>query len=247
MTLLVASTLVVVIGLPVLLMGLVYTSRRVFAQGSMSWSRTILRVTGVRLTIEGTEHIASGDPMFFMGNHESALDIPILIVALRGDVRFMAKHALFRIPIFGWVIARYGYIPIHRSSPRTTLRTLNHMIGRIQKKPISLVVFPEGTRTRDDELLPFRKGTMKIGQRVGLPIVPFSIEGAMEVIHRDEFRAVPGPVRLTFAKPIPAEEVAAMSPTELGDRVREAVLCGLGRTSSPAPTDDASLMTTKGT
>lgn len=247
LTVLVASLVVIVIGPPLLLLGLIYPSRWAIARGSEFWARAILWAAGVRLTIEGTEHIAAESPKFFMGNHQSALDIPILIAALRGDVRFMGKDTLFRIPLFGWVILRYGYTPVHRSRPRVTLQTLNRMLARIRERPISLAVFPEGTRTRDGRLLPFRKGTMKIGRRAGLPIVPFSIDGSMAVNSRDKFRAVPGRVRLTFSEPIPAEEIAAMSPTELHDRVHEAVLRGLEHPSSIAPRNDASLIMAEGT
>jgi 1-acyl-sn-glycerol-3-phosphate acyltransferase len=247
-TMLVMSLLVVLLGVPVLLLGLIYPFRWVMARGGQLWSLAILRAAGVRLAIEGREHLRGGAAMFFMGNHESALDIPVLIVGLRGNVRFFGKDALFRIPVFGWVLHRYGYIPIHRSNPRATLRKLERMLARIKRRPISLAVFPEGTRRRGDQLLPFRMGTMKIGQRAGLPIVPFSIDGSMAVIHRDEFRAVPGPVRLTFSEPIPALDAAAMSPSELHDRVRGAVLRGLGRApEDPAPSDDAPMMAAEGT
>jgi 1-acyl-sn-glycerol-3-phosphate acyltransferase len=90
-------------------------------------------------------------------------------------------------------------------------------------------------------------GTMKIGQRAGLPIVPFSIDGSIAVIHRDGYRVRPGPVRLTFLEPIPVEQIAAMSTAELHDRVREAVSRGLGQPSSPTSMDDAPLIATDGT
>ncbi len=225
------------LGIPVFVAGLVHPSRRVIAWATVFWARIMLGICGVRLTVEGLEHTRGDTPKFYMGNHQSALDIPILIVALNGDVRFMAKKALFRYPIFGWVLWRYGYAPVDRANPRTTLKSLDRMLGRVRRRPTSVAVFPEGTRTYDGVMLPFRQGTMKICQRSGLPAVPFCIDGCYLVNPRERLRAYPGPVRLTFGRPIPADVVAAISPVELHDRVRGAVeqMMGPGDTGSATP------------
>ncbi len=232
-TAVVMSFVVLVLGTTALVVGLFYPSRRVIAFAAVIWSRVVLSLAGVRLTIVGKELVADRVPRFFMGNHQSALDIPILLLALDGHVRFMAKDTLFRIPVFGWVIRRYGYAPIDRSNPRITLRTIERMLERLRRDPISIAVFPEGTRSSDGRLLTFRRGTMKVGQRSGLPIVPFSIEGSLAVYSRDRFAANPGPVKLTFAAPIPADEVATMSTAELHDRVKETIARQLCQTHEP--------------
>lgn len=242
-TALAMSLVVLVLGTTALLIGLIYPSRRVVAFAAVVWSRVILYLAGVRLTIEGKELAADRVPRFYMGNHQSALDIPILLYALDGHVRFMAKNTLFSIPVFGWVLLRYGYAPIDRSSPRVTLRTLDRMLERLRRDPISLAVFPEGTRSSDGKLLTFRRGTMKVGQRSGLPIVPFTIEGSLAVYDRKHFVANPGPVKLIFAKPIPPEEVAAMSTTELHDRVKAIVARQLGQTEEAKPEQALALAT----
>jgi len=233
----------IVLGIPVLIAGLVYPSRRVIAWAAALWGRIMLAICGLRLTIEGLEHTCGDAPKFYMGNHQSALDIPILIVALKGDVRFMAKSTLFRYPIFGWLLWRYGYAPIDRASPRTTLKSLDRMLGRVRRRPISVAVFPEGTRTYDGSMLPFRQGTMKICQRSGFPAVPFCIDGSYRVNPRERIRAYPGPVRLTFGQPIPADVVAAMSPAELHARVCESVAQMLRPddpdSAAPAPASDS--------
>ena len=198
-TALAMSLVVAVLGTSALLIGLVYPSRRLVAFAAVVWSKVILSLAGVRLTVEGKERVSDRVPRFYMGNHQSALDIPILLLALDGHVRFMAKNTLFRIPVFGWVLLRYGYAPIDRSNPRVTLRTLDRMLERLRRDPVSLAAFPEGTRSPDGRLLPFRRGTMKIGQRSGLPVVPFSIDGSLAVYSRERFAAHPGPVKLIFA------------------------------------------------
>ncbi len=220
--------LLIVVGIPVLLAGLVYPSRTVGAFGTRVWAKAMLWVCGVRLSVCGADAVTDGTPRFFIGNHQSALDIPIVLAALHGDVRFMAKKSLFFIPIFGWIIARYGYVAIDRSSARVTVADINRALERARRNPVSFAVFPEGTRSRDGRLGSFRMGTVKICQRWGFPVVPFSIRGAIDVAHRDRMFAVrPGSVRLTFGQPIPAEEAAQMSPVELHDRIRAVILSHL--------------------
>lgn len=232
-TMLVMSVLVVLFGTPLLLLGFFYPSKRFLAFCSNAWSRAVLWCAGARLTIEGWERIADGAPRFYLGNHQSALDIPIAIAGLRGHVRFMAKDTLFKIPLFGWVIGQYGYAPVDRSNARNTHKTLERMFERLKRNPVSLAVFPEGTRSRTPRMGPFRRGTIKVAQRSGLPVVPFSIDGSIHVHHRDRLAAIPGPVKLTFAEPIPAEEVAAMTQSELHDRIRATIARQLGQTEEP--------------
>lgn len=231
------SLVVATLGTMALLVGVIYPSRRVFAWTATTWSRVVLLLSGTRLLVEGQQRVADGMPRFFMANHQSALDIPILVAALSGDVRFMAKKALFAIPVFGWILSRYGFAPIDRSSARVTAATLDRMLEKLRRHPISFAVFPEGTRTRDAKLLPFRRGTMKIGQRSGLPVVPVTIDGSYRVKHRDEFVCRPGPVRLVFHEPIPAERVAAMSASELHDHVVSTIARELGQPFVPSHAD----------
>ena len=203
--------------------GVFYPSHRAVAWGSYLFGRTVLLCSGVRLSVEGFDPGSDAKPRFFVGNHQSAVDIPILLSALGGRVRFMAKKSLFRIPLFGWAMSLYGYAPIDRSNARTTVKTLAAMIERVRSRPVSFLVFPEGTRNADGGLLPFRKGAMKICQRAGLDVVPFTINGSARIHRPRRFRVRPGPVRIEFASPIPAEEVAGMTADQLHDRVRKAV------------------------
>lgn len=222
--------MVTTVGTAAFIIGLVYPAHWVIAASSYLWARVVLACAGVRLTVVGVEHVQDGHPRFFVGNHQSALDIPILLVALRGRVRFMAKDGLFRIPIFGWVIRRYGYAPIYRRQVRLTWQVLEQTLARLRSDPVSFAVFPEGTRTQDGKLLPFRRGTMKVAQRAGLPIVPFTIDGTFRVYQQSKFAARPGPVRISFAAPISPNEASECSARELQERVFLTVATELGET-----------------
>ena len=235
---LVAATLT--IALTGIVVSLGRPSRRVGDRVMYRWSRVLLLAAGARLECEGLEHVADGKPSFFVANHQSALDIPILATALGGRIRFLAKKALFQVPVFGWILRAYSNAEIDRSHARAALKSLNEVYARIQECPSSFALFPEGTRSTDGQMLPFRRGALKICQRGGLPVVPTAIDGSVAVLKRGEYRVRGGAVRLVFCPPIPAEEVAALSQDELTERVRVVIAgalgqCPPGEADCPAP------------
>jgi 1-acyl-sn-glycerol-3-phosphate acyltransferase len=215
----VSALIIGTLGFMVLIIGLAYPARPLFAWAARWWARAILWVAGLELQISGRERIQGRIPRLLIGNHQSGLDIPILLAACRGNVRFMAKDSLFRIPILGWILSRYEFAPIDRTHARRAAASLDRMLERLRRNPISFAVFPEGTRSRDGRLLPFRRGTMKIAARTGLPVVPFTIDGSINVHHRDQYVIRPGAVRLTFHPEIPANDVANAKPDELCHRL----------------------------
>jgi 1-acyl-sn-glycerol-3-phosphate acyltransferase len=223
------SCVVVFLGTPGLLLGLVCRSHWVGNTLARTWALAVLLAGGVRLTIVGGENVAGHQALFLVGNHQSAIDIPILCAAMKGALRYMAKGSLFRVPLFGWLLWQHGYAPINRSSARETLKSLERMRDLLRRRPISFAVFPEGTRSRDGRLLPFRQGTMKICQDVGFPIVPFAIEGSRAVHRPKALRVHPGPVRVTFGRPIPPGEAQSMSPADLNQRIMREVAGYLGQ------------------
>jgi 1-acyl-sn-glycerol-3-phosphate acyltransferase len=238
LTLLLLSLFCGLVVLPVTMLGFVHPFEwmRVFLSGT--FSKLALWSCGASLAVEGGSRYVDGSPAFFVGNHQSALDIPVIIDALKGRVRFMAKHTLFRIPAFGWALTVFGYAPIHRGCPRRAKRDLDRMIDGIHARPSSWVVFPEGTRSTDGRLLPFRQGTMKICVRAGLPIVPFAIDGSHRVHRSRTLRVHPGPIRVVFGEAIPAETLSEMSSKELNEVVRLRVAGCLDRARGLAVSGD---------
>jgi len=222
-TALASSLMIGVFAIPVLLSSFLIKSDRVVTVSSRWWAKLVLLLTGVRLTVEGREHVSDGTARFFVGNHQGTLDIPILIAALGGGVRFMAKRGLFQIPVFGWMLARGRFVPIDRRDARRTLRTLQTMLERLQRRPISYAVFPEGRRTEGGKLHPFRPGSLKVCKRSGFDIVPFTIDGSHRAYNYRTLRVTPGEVRVVFSAPIAADDARRMSVNQLCDVVREAV------------------------
>ena len=148
---------------------------------------------------------------------------PQQIRAIPRTFSWVAKEELFHVPVFGSAMRRAGYIPLDRSDGRKALKSMRLAAERIAAGT-SVVIFPEGTRTQDGALLPFKRGAFLLAARAGVPIVPFTINGSMEINPRNRLELHPGTISVRFAQPIPTAGVAE---GELMERVRQAVAAGL--------------------
>jgi len=170
---------------------------------SRIWSRIVLSISGVSLHVEGVENIPSGIPVVFACNHASQFDIPILTVALPVQFRFIVKKELFKIPLFGLAMRRTGYIPIDRSGGKAALKSLKDAAQKI-KNGVSVVVFPEGTRSPDGRLRPFKAGSIFLAQKADVPIVPVGISGSHRILPKGSLKMRPGHVIVRIGSPISA-------------------------------------------
>jgi 1-acyl-sn-glycerol-3-phosphate acyltransferase len=147
------------------------------------------------------DHIDPGAAYVYMANHQSMFDILALLGHLPVQFRWVAKKELFRIPIFGYSMARVGYISIDRSNRQSAIQSLRAAAQRIAQG-VSVVVFPEGTRSSDGEIKPFKKGGFYLATDSGRPIVPVVIWGTRQVMPKGKLSIRPGPIVLSINKPI---------------------------------------------
>ena len=187
------------------------------------WSVWCLRVARIRLAVSGLELVPSSGPVIYMGNHQGNFDIMALTLAVPRLFSWVAKEELFRVPVFGAAMRRAGYIPLDRSDGRKALKSMRLAAERIASGA-SVVIFPEGTRTLDGTLLPFKRGAFMLAVRAGVPIVPFTINGSREINPRNRLELRPGTISVSFAPPI---EAAGAAEGELMERVREAIAARL--------------------
>ena len=195
---------------------------RLYHAHARFWSRVSLRLAGVRVEVAGLENIPDG-PVVFMSNHQGNFDIFALYLAIPRQFAWIAKEELFSIPVFGHSLARGGYIPLNRGDGRSALKSMMKAADRI-RNGVSVVIFPEGTRTVDGGLLPFKRGGFILAARAGVPVVPCTINGSMGINPAKRIELYPGTVRLRFAPPI---MIDSRSDAELLDRVRDAIAAGL--------------------
>jgi len=187
------------------------------------WAHLYLRIAGIKVSLTGLEGVTS-PPYIFMCNHQSALDIHVLLAHLPFSFKFVAKRSLFLIPFFGWAIKRAGYISLDRENPRRALHAMDEAAQRIQDGT-NILVFPEGTRSVDGKLLPFKKGVFSLAMKARVPIVPVGICGTS--LLQPEGYQVPvrsGAVSIHVGDPIPVEGRGVSYKAGVADEVRAAII-----------------------
>ncbi|QJA06545.1 1-acyl-sn-glycerol-3-phosphate acyltransferase [Thermosulfurimonas marina] len=184
------------------------------------WCHLVLSISGVRLRVKGLEHLEPGKRYVFFANHQSQMDIPVLEEALRDfEIRFLAKRSLFRIPFFGWGIQALGYIPVEREDPREGVKSLLACVERI-REGFSVVVFPEGTRSPNGRLLPFKVAGFVLPIKARVPAVPVALRGTRRILPRGSLYIRPGLVEVIVGPPIPTEGLGPRDREELSRKVR---------------------------
>ncbi len=181
------------------------------------WAPWGLRLAGVRLEVARLAPLPDG-PAVFACNHESALDIWAAVAAVPRSVRFIAKKELFDIPVFGWYLALGGHVKVDRRDHAQAVASLSRAARRV-RAGTSLIVFPEGTRSRDGRVHPFKKGPFVIAVEAGVPVVPVAVVGSGSVVAKRRLEVRPGSIRVSLGP--------AVHPRDVPDRT--ALLCEVRR------------------
>jgi len=202
-----------------LLCSLVDSSGRAYAFHARLWSRISLFLAGARVTLSGAEHLPPG-PVIFMSNHQSNFDILSLLAGMPRQIYWVAKKELFDIPVFGASMKRGGYIPLDRSDGRKALKSMDAAAAIIRSGK-SVVMFPEGTRSPDMRLLPFKRGGFMLALRAGVPVVPVTINGSGRVNPAGRTYIRSGTISITLHQPVIPS--TAGSRTEVETRLMEQV------------------------
>jgi len=187
------------------------------------WSQLILKTSRIRVTVEGLEHTGRGTPMIFCVNHQSSMDIPVLLVSLPFQFRFIAKRSLFRYPFMGWHLRRSGHIAVVRDRPGEARRSLDEAARKI-REGYPVAVFPEGGRSRTGEILRFKSGAFRLAILSGVAVTPVTLNGTREVLKPDTVHVRPGHVEMIIHPPIPTEGLTATDVDDLTERVRNQIL-----------------------
>jgi 1-acyl-sn-glycerol-3-phosphate acyltransferase len=189
-----------------------------------AWSRLLLRLLGVGVRVSGLENVPPG-PAVYAANHASTLDIFVLFGHLPVDFRIVYKKSLSLIPLVGWAIRLGGHIPIDRSNPVRARRSIDAGARRI-RGGTSVVVFPEGTRSRDGAVHRFKRGSFGLAVATGVPVVPVSLVGVKSVVPHGLTRVRPGTVGVVVHPPVPAAGRSADEAEALAEEVRRIVAGG---------------------
>jgi 1-acyl-sn-glycerol-3-phosphate acyltransferase len=164
------------------------------------WSRLILVTTGVRVTIEGLDRITPGTTYVFVSNHQSIYDIPVIFASLPYQLRIIAKESLARFPVLGWHLRRGGHLFVDRRRPDRA-----GILARwraLVSEGLSLLIFAEGTRSRDGRVAAFKAGSFLLAMEAGLPVVPLAVINTRQVMPKGRLRTEPAHVGLIVHQPI---------------------------------------------
>ena len=173
------------------------------------WSfllKIFLPISGVKVIVSGLENIPSKGPYIIASNHQSIADIPILNAVVPPGFAFYAKKELMYVPIIGWNLKMMGCFLIDRKNPREALKDLDDSRKKVALGR-ALLIFPEGTRSVDGNLSPFKRGGFSVAVQTGVPVIPCVIDGSYKIINKKNFWALPGKVSVTFGAPISVTKV----------------------------------------
>ncbi|MBI5575511.1 MAG: 1-acyl-sn-glycerol-3-phosphate acyltransferase [Deltaproteobacteria bacterium] len=203
---------------------------KVFLWVSKYYSRIALFVLGIKVSCRGLENIDLLESYVFMSNHVSHADAPALASVIPHPLHWVFKKELSRIPVLGWILLAGGQIMIDRSDPEKSRTALEEALGGLSGNN-SVMIYPEGTRSRDGKLQTLKKGGFWMALHSGKPVVPVRVSGTREVVAAGTLRIRPGNVLVEIFPPIPTAGKGLHDMQELMDRVRSAMLSG---TQGPA-------------
>jgi 1-acyl-sn-glycerol-3-phosphate acyltransferase len=221
------------VGFPALIYSWVSKETDTLYRVGIAGGRLALWLAGIRVEVHGAEKIPHGRPAIYLANHQSNCDPPVVITCLP-PVLVMAKKEFFKVPVLGRAITLRGFIPVDRKNREQAHEAVDRAVAAM-KAGHSFMAYPEGTRSPDGRLRPFKKGVFVLAVKSGALVVPISVSGATKVMPKGQFVIRPSRVRVTFHDPIPAEDYTLETIRDLVERTRQAIIQGLEPEEWPAP------------
>ncbi len=195
------SFLTMLLGIPAIVMGFLDKSGNRSHIISRYWCRLLCKWNGVKVEIVGLNNILIDRPQIFVSNHQGYFDIFALSGYLPVQIRWVAKSSLFKIPFLGGAMNASGYIPVERDDRKKAYEAFNKTLEKI-KEGCSIIIFPEGTRSEDGEIGPFKKGSNLIASRSKKPMLPVTIIGSRDIIKKGTASISPGPIKIVISQPV---------------------------------------------
>lgn len=181
-----------------------------------NWAKLLIKSCSVECKVQGLENIDPKETYLIVANHRSIADIPIITAALPLNLRIMAKKELFSIPVFGQTMLLYDFVPIDRKNRRNAVKSLENAKKKI--KTLSLLVFPEGTRSKTNQVGKFKSGALVLAES-GCMILPVALEGAEKIMRPGSFGINSGIVEMTVLPPVRMAENETRQ--ELAERLQK--------------------------
>ncbi len=220
-----ALAVVLLVGTPLVILAVITRNTDPIYRVGRWACGVVLRLSGVRLDVRGLEKIPVGGAVVFMSNHQSNCDPPAAVVLLP-PVLVIGKKEFFRVPVLGRAMVLRGFVPVDRKDREKAIEAVE-AATRSLAAGRSFLVFPEGTRSPDGRLMPFKKGVFVMAIKAQVPVVPISISGGRKIMPKGKFTISPGTVRITLHDPVPTAGSTIDDRDRIMERVRQAILSGL--------------------
>ena len=190
---------------------------------SSLWARWLCKLNGIQVQISGLENISQDHAQIFVANHQSFFDIFALSGYLPVQIRWVAKASLFKIPFVGWSMKAAGYISVDRSNKKKAYQSFIATVEKVNQGN-SVVIFPEGTRSVDGIIGPFKKGSHLLAVRAKAPMVPLTLIGTGDIIKKNSFVIKPGPIRIVVSPPVTTDSPNAEKGEDILEAIRRTII-----------------------
>lgn len=194
--------------------------------------RAGLAMVGVRVVVRGLDGLDPHQTYIFTPNHQSLIEVPLLLTYLKRNPAYLAKKELFKYPIWGYGISLMGVVPVDRSNTQSAVESARRATGNLRGGK-DYVVYPEGTRSRDGRLLPFKKGAFMMAIDARVPVVPVSISGSTTIMPKGEVKIYPSTVYITVHEPISTAAYSKNNVAELMEIARTKIVSALSEEKQP--------------
>jgi len=176
-----------------------------YQRSARLWAQFLGRISGIPVKMEGAENIPPKEAVVLVSNHQGAADILILLAYLPVYFRFVIKKELFKIPFFGWYLKKAGYLSVDRGAGEKAHKMFSEA-EQVLKSGENILVFPEGTRSRDGKLQPFKRGSLLLAFRAKVKVVPIAISGSFNILPAQSIFYDKVPVKVNIGKPFSLEK-----------------------------------------
>jgi 1-acyl-sn-glycerol-3-phosphate acyltransferase len=190
---------------------------------AVPWAKIVLLACGVKVEVKGVEHVKRDMPVIYMSNHQSYFDIFALLAGMPADFKFLLKQELMKIPLLGLTMRRAGYISVNRNDSKRAIKSMDVAAEKV-RNGASLLVFPEGTRSKDGHVQEFKKGGFHMAFKAGCDLVPVAIVNSRAIVPKGSLRINKGTIILNIGKPIHVKDYLKADINDLIERTREAII-----------------------
>jgi 1-acyl-sn-glycerol-3-phosphate acyltransferase len=219
-------TAIAIVAPPLIVLFLIFKKEGVIFKPVRFFVRLGLGLVGVKVKVSGLEHLDPNQAYILTPNHQSFIEVPLFVTYLDRYPAYLAKKEVFKYPIFGYGIGLLKVVPVDRSNSPAAVESAKQATENIRRGK-SYMVYPEGTRSKDGKLLPFKKGAFMMAIDAGVPVVPVTVSGATKIMPKGEFNVFPSTVRIIVHPPLSTTGYSRDNVAELMQKTREMIYSAL--------------------